>query len=184
MAQRVPVVLLDRLSTPDVDQVGVETVEPMKLLVRHLIELGHRRIGLVAADESVLTIRERHAGYTAAMGDAGLPETLEVVVADIDMIVTEARKAVHHSLPCRSGQRPWWRPVSRSLSAPSRLSPTCDSPSPRMSPWSSLMTSPMPICLLLALRVLHNRMSKSGVKLRASSCDVCASPRPRSGPSD
>ncbi len=103
VAQGVPVVLLDRLSTPDVDQVGVETVEPMKLLVRHLIELGHRQIGLVSAEDSVFTIRERRHGYTEALREAGLPEALEVVAGDIYLTATGARQAVHRLF---AGQHP------------------------------------------------------------------------------
>lgn len=90
----VPLVLLDRLSAPDVDQVGVETVEPMKLLVRHLIARGHRDIALVAGDLGVPTLRERHQGYVEAMLDAGL-EVREDRILTGAIVAREARTAVH-----------------------------------------------------------------------------------------
>jgi LacI family transcriptional regulator len=68
-----PVVLIDRMSTTDVDQVGVENVAPMKALVRHLIDLGHRRVALVGGDPGVSTLAERRRGYLEAHQEAGLP---------------------------------------------------------------------------------------------------------------
>ena len=39
----VPLVLIDRLTAPDVDQVGVENHDSMRQLVSHLIARGHER---------------------------------------------------------------------------------------------------------------------------------------------
>lgn len=41
------------------DQVGTENVEATALLVRHLADLGHRRIALVAGLEGLATTKER-----------------------------------------------------------------------------------------------------------------------------
>jgi LacI family transcriptional regulator len=94
IAQRVPIVLLDRLSSPDVDQVGVESAEPMRLLVQHLLDVGHRRIALLAGDHRIPTLRERRQGYSTAMRAAGLPEVVESVVADVPKIPATAHDAV------------------------------------------------------------------------------------------
>ena len=71
-ADGLPVVLIDRLSIPEVDQVGVENAGPMRALVRHLIDTGHRRIALVAGDPGVPTLAERRSGYEQALETAGI----------------------------------------------------------------------------------------------------------------
>jgi len=81
---KVPMVLLDRLSAgADVDQVGVETVEPMRALVAHLVANGHRDIAIVAGDLRVHTIRERFEGYRLAMADAGIEVGPERVIEGV-----------------------------------------------------------------------------------------------------
>jgi LacI family transcriptional regulator len=97
IARGVRVVLIDRLSTPDFDQVGVETVEPMQTLVRHLIDRGHTRIAMIAGDNAIPTLRERREGYLEAMEegpDAGARQATIVEVAS----PAEARAAVHELL--------------------------------------------------------------------------------------
>ena len=55
------------------DQVGAENSGPVAGLVRHLAELGHRRIGLVAGMPGLSTTAERIAGYRNGLSEAGLP---------------------------------------------------------------------------------------------------------------
>lgn len=55
------------------DQVGAENSDPVAGLVRHLAELGHRRIGLVAGMPGLSTTAERIAGYRNGLAEAGLP---------------------------------------------------------------------------------------------------------------
>lgn len=75
----VPTVFLDRLvTTPDsglfrFDQVCTENTEPMARLVRHLSDLGHRRIALVAGLPGLSTTAERITGYRLGLSAAGLP---------------------------------------------------------------------------------------------------------------
>lgn len=76
---RTPVVLMDRLYDLDLDQVGVRNAEAMARLVAHLVGHGHSRIGLVAGDLAVPTLRERRAGFLRAAQDAGLAADLVVV---------------------------------------------------------------------------------------------------------
>lgn len=63
----VPYVLMDRFERLRVDQVGVENTQPVRTLVEHLIDLGHRRIGIVTGRDGVSTTAERSAGYIQAL---------------------------------------------------------------------------------------------------------------------
>jgi LacI family transcriptional regulator len=84
--QDTPVVLIDRLGGVRADQVGVENSAPMRELVLHLVEHGHRRIALAAGDTAVSTIAERRRGYLEALDEAG-------ITADDSLIVTGSGRA-------------------------------------------------------------------------------------------
>lgn len=71
-AAELPLVLLDRPSPAEVDQVSVSNSEPIAKLVEHLVQAGHRRIAFVAQGGFVSTFDERLAGYQDAMAAAGL----------------------------------------------------------------------------------------------------------------
>lgn len=71
--QTVPTVLVDRFLPVDLDQVGTENEEPTAQLVEHLVDLGHRRIGLVAGLADMSTTDERIRGYRTALHRRGLP---------------------------------------------------------------------------------------------------------------
>lgn len=77
--QGFPVVLLDRLTNPGTDQVGVATIGPMRDLVAHLVARGHRRIGLVVGDLAVPPLRERWQGYQDALTAEGIPHREELL---------------------------------------------------------------------------------------------------------
>lgn len=68
------VVLLDEdipgVLTP---RVFVENAHGAYLATRHLIDAGHRDIGLVSGPPDLMSVVERLAGYEQAMGEAGLP---------------------------------------------------------------------------------------------------------------
>jgi len=49
------------------------------LATRHLVDLGHRRIGLVAGPEHAVSARNRRAGYERALGEAGVAAAPELV---------------------------------------------------------------------------------------------------------
>jgi len=78
--QGTPVVLIDRLGGVRADQVGVENAAPVRELVHHLVEHGHRRIALAAGDTDVPTLAERRRGYLEALGEAGIPVDDTLVV--------------------------------------------------------------------------------------------------------
>jgi LacI family transcriptional regulator len=70
----VPFVLIDRtVEGIDSDAVVGDNMGGGRLLVEHLIGLGHKRIGLIVEGEEVSTARERRRGYEAALKVADLP---------------------------------------------------------------------------------------------------------------
>lgn len=72
--QKVGVVVLDRrVEGVAVDTVRGDSVGGAYLLVRHLTELGHRRIALLSGPPDLSVSRERAAGYEQALSEAGLP---------------------------------------------------------------------------------------------------------------
>lgn len=69
------VVLLDRRSTrPDVCSVSVDDRLGGELAVRHLIEMGHRRIAFVGGPGRLEQVWDRWEGALQALRDAGLSE--------------------------------------------------------------------------------------------------------------
>lgn len=93
----VPTVLLDRLSERRIDQVGSETVAPMKTLVLHLLEKGHADVALVAGDLAIPTLQERLQGYESALASAGVPSTPDRIIGGVRS-VREARLAMRSVL--------------------------------------------------------------------------------------
>jgi len=75
-----PIVLMDRTARLRTDMVGVENAAPMRDLVLHLIDHGHRRVALAAGDLAVSTIAERHQGYLEALAEARIKPADEYVL--------------------------------------------------------------------------------------------------------
>ncbi len=80
-----PFVLVDRsVAGYDGDLVQGDSEGGARRLVEHLVELGHRRIGMVTEAEDVSTARDRLGGYRAALDAAGIaiaPELIAVASA-------------------------------------------------------------------------------------------------------
>ena len=69
----IPAVLINRrLPAADVPSVVNDDVLGMKLAVRHLIALGHRRIAHIAGPSGVSTAADRRRGFELALEEAGL----------------------------------------------------------------------------------------------------------------
>ena len=85
---RVPFVLIDRtVAGIECDAVVGDSVGGAQQLVEHLIQLGHRRIGLIVEADEVSSARERRQGYESALRAAGLPldpALVEVATPDPD----------------------------------------------------------------------------------------------------
>jgi LacI family transcriptional regulator len=75
-----PVVIIDRTSEPEFDQVGIDNRSAMRGLTKHLIEIGHSDIALIAGDMGVWTLQERVVGFREAFQDAGIPLRPDLIV--------------------------------------------------------------------------------------------------------
>jgi len=79
---QIPLVLVGA-SVPGVDSVGIDDFCAAETAVRHLINLGHKRIGLIGGDpEEPLQFNapvERLQGYVAAIREADLPYDARLV---------------------------------------------------------------------------------------------------------
>lgn len=80
-ARRLPVVTVGRV-VPGLEDRGlaIDNARAVGLGVRHLIELGHRRIAFLAGKRSHRDARDRQAGYRRALAEAGLEVPEELVV--------------------------------------------------------------------------------------------------------
>jgi len=75
LRRELPVVVVDRdLSDIAVDVVQVDNLEGGSLATRHLISLGHKRIGCIAGPSHVSPSGERFTGYRDALRAAGLKQ--------------------------------------------------------------------------------------------------------------
>jgi LacI family xylobiose transport system transcriptional regulator len=74
MTRKIPFVVVDPAGDPgeDVPSIGSANWNGGLAATRHLIELGHRRIGVIAGPPSMLCSRARLDGFRAAMETAGL----------------------------------------------------------------------------------------------------------------
>jgi LacI family transcriptional regulator len=69
----VPTVLLDMpVEGLPFDVIKTDNVEAGRLATRHLLELGHRRVGIVVGIPGLVTNDDRHAGYAKAHQGLGL----------------------------------------------------------------------------------------------------------------
>ena len=76
-----PIVLADRhLAGLQADAVIVDNRAASFAITDHLIRLGHRRIGALAANLDANSIRDRVAGYRDALASAGLPNDSSLMV--------------------------------------------------------------------------------------------------------
>lgn len=69
---KTPLVLIDRGVDVGSDQVGPENVESARSLTEHLLDLGHRQIGVVRGLAGISSTTERFDGYSAALAGRGL----------------------------------------------------------------------------------------------------------------
>ena len=80
LALGTPVVCLDRVPPGiKVDSVTVDNVRAAQNCVRHLIERGHRRIGIITGSMALETARQRLKGYQNALSAARIPISLDLI---------------------------------------------------------------------------------------------------------
>jgi LacI family transcriptional regulator len=83
LAERIPAVLVNRTEvTARTPAVVSDDREGMRLAIRHLVELGHRRIGHIAGPQTVSTGVWRLEGFIGAMAAEELPDHAVVTATD------------------------------------------------------------------------------------------------------
>lgn len=79
----VPVVLCSRYNEEDVGRFEICSIDNFKasrIICRHLIDCGYRRIALALGNENIFYSKERYRGYRQALEDAGLPFNEKLVM--------------------------------------------------------------------------------------------------------
>jgi LacI family transcriptional regulator len=81
-----PTVLVDRgFGLAGFDTIAADDFQAAHRGCRHLLELGHRDIAMLATDPKLANIAERVAGYRKALGEAGLGKRARVIVGGLDV---------------------------------------------------------------------------------------------------
>ncbi|MDG2170827.1 MAG: LacI family DNA-binding transcriptional regulator [Opitutales bacterium] len=93
-----PVVIVDRaLRDVHADTVEVDNFGGSHEAVSHLIQLGHKRIGLIAGPESISNSRRRRRGYEQALKEANISND-EDLIRTGDFKQDSGRKLAHELL--------------------------------------------------------------------------------------
>lgn len=80
-ARGLPVVVVDRdIPGPAVDSVLVDNAQGGRLATRHLIDLGHRRIGCITGPSDLTPSADRVTGYRQALQEAGISPDPSLIV--------------------------------------------------------------------------------------------------------
>lgn len=87
-AAAMPAVLLERESALPLDSVTTDHHSGALQAVSYLLELKHRRIGLITVSQSVLTGRQRGQAYVAAHRKAGVP--VDTTLMSFDGLLPDA----------------------------------------------------------------------------------------------
>ena len=80
-SRSIPLVMVDPAGTPapDVPSIGSADWNGGYLATKHLIDLGHRRIGIITGPNDMLASTARRSGYRAALESAGIPVDEELI---------------------------------------------------------------------------------------------------------
>lgn len=80
-SRSIPFVVMDPAGDPgaDVPSIGATNWQGGLAATRHLVELGHRRIGAITGPSRMMCSRARIDGYRAALETAGLPVDQDLV---------------------------------------------------------------------------------------------------------
>lgn len=80
-SRNIPLVVVDPTGEPlhDIPSIGATNWSGGLAATRHLLGLGHRRIGVISGPESVLCSRARLDGYRAAMDEADVPVDADLI---------------------------------------------------------------------------------------------------------
>src|SRR6266516_3975126 len=78
--QGFPVVIIDDQREQTTPWVGADNVKGAYTAVRHLVQLGHRRIAHIAGPHEYLASHDRYNGYRQALLEVGIPLDPELVL--------------------------------------------------------------------------------------------------------
>jgi len=102
---KLPIVLVDNVFQDlPFDSVMADDIGGAYQAVRHLIQLGHKRIAVVTGrhpEDHLLppSYHERYRGYLEACEEAGLPTmSLAIIPDDINIMIESGRAILHHWL--------------------------------------------------------------------------------------
>ena len=77
---RLPLVIIDLQFPIDVDHIAIDNHRGAYLGTEHLIQLGHRRIGLICGPSMLPVSQSRHEGYRAALAEYGVPYDPQLII--------------------------------------------------------------------------------------------------------
>lgn len=95
----------ERSHLPRVRSVDINNVDLAEQAVKHLLDLGHRRIGYVGSNNQRTHSRERRQGFLMALKEAGVSEQEVAIIAVDDWRMTENEK-MNLSRLLNRGDRP------------------------------------------------------------------------------
>jgi LacI family transcriptional regulator len=98
--KRIPVVMIDWEAPLDADGVFLDNYQAGVIAARHLLDHGHRRLGLIGGDRSISTMRLRADGFLAEQ-EAGDGRHPEVAVTEGPLDVETGHAAALHLLGAR-----------------------------------------------------------------------------------
>lgn len=76
----VPIVLMNRHAESSLPSITTDDVGGGRLAAKHLVELGHRRIGIVAGPEHATTASDRVLGFVAGLKEHGITIAPDAIV--------------------------------------------------------------------------------------------------------
>lgn len=97
---RHPIVLCSEyIDDTSLAHISVDNYQAAYETVRHLISLGHKKIGFVGSENKFISTRERQKGYQQALSDAGIPFRVEYLdKGSVDYTFQSGRTAAERLL--------------------------------------------------------------------------------------
>ncbi len=81
ISKGIPIVVADRyIENPNVNTVIVDNFDGGYKASKHLIDLGHKRIGFISGSSTVTPSSDRFEGYKRALNDSNLPVDPSIIV--------------------------------------------------------------------------------------------------------
>ncbi|MCD8139272.1 MAG: LacI family transcriptional regulator [Planctomycetaceae bacterium] len=110
LSKRVPMVLFSRQIDDGFhgDYVGNDNFHGAGELARHVLDYGHRRIGLIRGPENISTGPERYNGFVSVLAAAGVTLPPDMVFTAI-IISSPGGKGRRPCSPVPTRRPSWWR---------------------------------------------------------------------------